>query len=150
MENNSVIVICFFRSLLDVQAIVTLGTPATLASKEASKTVPIVMANVGEAVDLGIVASLPRPGGNVTGSSYLTLDLVTKPLEVLKEMLPNCRVKTPLSFHSSASWRVVKSSCAGSMAGRRSPVCSVNRLRLKTGRRGNVPLKVSHAPQRAW
>ena len=74
---------------LDVRVIVTMGTPATLAAKEASEKVPIVMANLGEAVDLGIVASLAHPGGNVTGSSYLMLVLVIKRLEALKEMLPN-------------------------------------------------------------
>ena len=82
---------------LEVRVIVTLGTPATLAAKEASKTVPIVMANVGEAVDLGIVASLAHPGGNVTGSSYLMLDLVIKRLEALKEMLPNATQAAVLS-----------------------------------------------------
>ena len=76
---------------LNVQVIVTLGTPATLAAKQATNTIPIVMANVGEAVELGIVASLARPGGNVTGSSYLMLDLVTKRLEAVKEILPRVR-----------------------------------------------------------
>ena len=73
---------------LNVQVIVTAGTPATLAAKDATSAIPIVMANVGEAVGLGIIASLARPGGNITGSSYLILDLVTKQLEALKEVLP--------------------------------------------------------------
>ena len=72
----------------NVQVIVTLGTPATLAAKDATRAIPIVMANVGEAVGLGIIASFARPGGNITGSSYLMLDLVTKRLEALREILP--------------------------------------------------------------
>jgi putative ABC transport system substrate-binding protein len=53
--------------------------------------VQVIVANVGEAVELGIVASLARPGGNVTGSSYLMLDLVTKRLEALREILRRVR-----------------------------------------------------------
>ena len=74
---------------LNVQVIVAFGTPATVAAKDATSAIPIVMANVGEAVGLGIIASLAHPGGNITGSSYLMLDLVTKRLEALREILPS-------------------------------------------------------------
>jgi putative tryptophan/tyrosine transport system substrate-binding protein len=62
-----------------------------LASELVRLNVQVIVANVGEAVELGIVASLARPGGNVTGSSYLMLDLVTKRLEALREILRRVR-----------------------------------------------------------
>jgi len=74
---------------LQVDVIVTVATPATLAAKQATTMIPIVMANVGDPIDTGIVASLARPGGNVTGLSVLTAELEPKRLELLKEVLPN-------------------------------------------------------------
>jgi len=74
--------------LRNIDVFVTTGTPATLAARQASSIIPIVMANVGEAVGTGLVASLARPGGNITGTSYLFGDLVSKRLEMLKEVLP--------------------------------------------------------------
>ena len=67
--------------------VVTAGTPA-LAAKKATTTIPIVMANVGDPVSVGLVASLARPGGNVTGNSGLTGELNSKRLEVLKDAVP--------------------------------------------------------------
>src|SRR5205814_8316973 len=67
--------------------VVTAGTPA-LAAKKATNTIPIVMANVGDPVGVGLVASLARPGGNVTGNSGLTGELNSKRLEVLKDAVP--------------------------------------------------------------
>jgi putative ABC transport system substrate-binding protein len=73
---------------LPVDLIVTSGTPASLAAKSATSTIPIVMGSVGEAISTGIVASLARPGGNITGFSAVTPELETKRLEVLKELNP--------------------------------------------------------------
>jgi ABC-type uncharacterized transport system substrate-binding protein len=67
--------------------VVTAGTPA-LAAKKATTTIPIVMANVGDPVGVGLVASLAQPGGNVTGNSGLTVELNTKRLEILKDVIP--------------------------------------------------------------
>jgi putative ABC transport system substrate-binding protein len=64
------------------------GTAAALAAKQVTTTVPIVMGAVGDPVAAGLVASLARPGGNVTGLSSLTLDLEGKRLELLKDLLP--------------------------------------------------------------
>src|SRR5260370_13404731 len=74
---------------LPVDLIVTLGTPAALAAKLATRTIPIVMGSVGEAVNTGIVASLARPGGNITGFSALNIELESKRLEVLKDLIPH-------------------------------------------------------------
>jgi putative ABC transport system substrate-binding protein len=68
--------------------LVTFGTPATRAAMHATTTVPIVMVSVGDPVRAGIVASLARPGGNVTGSSTRGPDLGAKQLRVLREAVP--------------------------------------------------------------
>jgi putative ABC transport system substrate-binding protein len=75
------------RSNVDV--IVTGGTSATKALKTATRTIPIVMAIVGDPVAAGLVDSLARPGGNATGFSIVAPELGTKRLELLKEIVPN-------------------------------------------------------------
>jgi putative tryptophan/tyrosine transport system substrate-binding protein len=72
---------------LKVDLIVTQGTPVALAAKSATTTIPIVMASGGDPVGAGLVASLARPGGNVTGLSSLG-ELNTKRLEILKDAVP--------------------------------------------------------------
>jgi putative ABC transport system substrate-binding protein len=71
-----------------VDIIVTEGTPATEAAKNATQTIPIIMAAVGDAVGSGLVASLAHPGGNVTGFTIVAPDLSGKRLELLKETVP--------------------------------------------------------------
>ena len=73
---------------LHVDVIVTFTTPAIKAAKEATKTIPIVMANVGDPVAAGFVVSLARPGGNITGLTNLSPSLGGKRLELLKEIVP--------------------------------------------------------------
>ena len=73
---------------LKVDLIVATGTPSALAAKSATTTIPIVMANAGDPVAAGLVASLARPGGNVTGLSTLATELNTKRLEILKDAVP--------------------------------------------------------------
>jgi putative tryptophan/tyrosine transport system substrate-binding protein len=72
-----------------VDVIVTAGTPATLAVKAATTSVPLVMVAVGDPVGTGIVASLGRPGGNITGLSSIAPELEGKRLELLRELIPN-------------------------------------------------------------
>ena len=73
---------------LKVDLIVIAGTNAALAAKNATTTIPIVMANAGDPVGAGLVASLARPGGNVTGLEGLGPELNTKRLEILKDAVP--------------------------------------------------------------
>jgi putative ABC transport system substrate-binding protein len=73
---------------LRVDAIVTVATPAALAAKQATSTIPIVMTLVGDPVGSGLVASLARPGGNVTGLSLFSPEVFPKALELLKETVP--------------------------------------------------------------
>ena len=73
---------------LKVDVIVTTGTPGTLAAKQATKTIPIVMASSADPVRSGLVASLARPGGNVTGFAIQAPELEGKRLELLKDVVP--------------------------------------------------------------
>jgi putative ABC transport system substrate-binding protein len=68
--------------------IVTVGVPVTHAAKQATSSIPIVMAIVGDAVGLGLIESLARPGGNVTGITDESVALSAKRLEILKEAVP--------------------------------------------------------------
>jgi len=73
---------------LKVDLIVATGTPIALDAKIATTTIPIVMVSSGDPVAAGLVASLARPGGNVTGLSALSTELNTKRLEILKDAVP--------------------------------------------------------------
>ena len=73
---------------LKADVIVAQGTQGTLAAKRATTTIPIVMGNAANAVDAGLVASLSRPGGNVTGSTSFGTELSAKRFEMLKETVP--------------------------------------------------------------
>ena len=73
---------------LKVDIIVTASTPAALAAKQATSTIPIVVTFVADPVGSGIVNSLARPGGNITGLTDLAAELLAKRLELLKQMVP--------------------------------------------------------------
>jgi putative ABC transport system substrate-binding protein len=88
-----------------VDVIVTSGTPPTLAAKQATAVIPIVFAAAGDPVGTGLVASLARPGGNVTGLSTQTAETASKRLELLREIVPGlsrlaimCNVGNPISL----------------------------------------------------
>jgi putative tryptophan/tyrosine transport system substrate-binding protein len=68
--------------------IVTIGTPAALAAKQATTTIPVVMVTVGEVLRTGLVTNLARPGGNITGITLYADELSSKRLELFKEMVP--------------------------------------------------------------
>ena len=73
---------------LKVDLILTRGTPATLAAKSATRTIPVVMTAVGDPVVTGLVASLGHPGGNVTGLSLVNVEIFAKRVQLLRELLP--------------------------------------------------------------
>ena len=76
---------------LNVDIIVTVGTPAAVAAKQATSIIPIVFASVGDPVGSGLIKTLARPGGNFTGLSPLGPDLAAKRLELLREVLGDLR-----------------------------------------------------------
>jgi putative ABC transport system substrate-binding protein len=84
------------RLQADIIAVTT--TPAAQAAKSATRTIPIVMVSVGDPVGTGLVASLARPEGNVTGMSYMTTGLAAKRLELLKEAVPGISRVLVLSY----------------------------------------------------
>jgi ABC-type uncharacterized transport system substrate-binding protein len=88
-ERVSEIAAEFVRNKVDV--IVTVATPPTLAAKQATAVIPIVFAAVSDPVGTGLVASLARPGGNVTGLANQMSDTVGKKLEILREVVPDLR-----------------------------------------------------------
>ncbi len=96
---------------MKVDVIVTAGTPATLAVKKATTSAPLVMVAVGDPVGTGIVASLARPGGNITGLSSIAPELEGKRLELLREVSPKLShvavFWNPVNaFHTSAMKQV--------------------------------------------
>jgi putative tryptophan/tyrosine transport system substrate-binding protein len=76
---------------LNVDLIVTWFTPAAQAAKRATREIPIVMALAGNPVETGLIESLDRPGGNITGLAGVTAELASKSVELLREMLPAAR-----------------------------------------------------------
>ena len=92
-----------------VGVIVVAGTPAIRAAKQATDSIPIVIAAVGDAVAGGFVANLSRPGGNITGSTYFAPELATKQLELLKEAFPQVtRVAVVFNSTNSAVGRTLQ------------------------------------------
>ena len=89
---------------LNVDVLVTMGTPATLAAKHATATIPIVFGLVGDAVGAGVVPNVARPGGNVTGMALYGTEVFGKGLELLKEAVPRAErvmITRPLRHNPS-------------------------------------------------
>ena len=72
-----------------VELVATFGTPPTYAAKEATRTIPIVMIGIGDPIGAGLVSSLGRPGGNITGNTILGPEVSGKRLALIKEVLPS-------------------------------------------------------------
>jgi ABC-type uncharacterized transport system substrate-binding protein len=79
-----------------VSVIAALTTPAAVAAKAATETIPIVFTTIGDPVQIGLVASLSRPGGNTTGATFLNVEVGPKLLELLHEVVPTATVMTAL------------------------------------------------------
>ena len=79
------------------------GGPSALAAKSATSTIPIVFASVSDPVEIGLVASLARPGGNVTGAGMINVELMPKRLEFLSELVPQAKVIALLTNLAYAS-----------------------------------------------
>jgi putative ABC transport system substrate-binding protein len=90
----------------NVDVIVTQGTDSTLALLKATSTIPIVMASIGDAVGIGIVPNLARPGGNVTGLTLVATEQSTKRLELIKEISPGLARLAVLWSGNNASHRL--------------------------------------------
>src|ERR1700731_4183319 len=82
---------------LKVDVIVTWFTPTAVAAKQATRDIPIVMAETGDPIGTGLVASLPRPGGNVTGVASVAAELAGKSVQLIRDMLPSARRVTALA-----------------------------------------------------
>jgi putative tryptophan/tyrosine transport system substrate-binding protein len=92
---------------LKVAVIVTGGTAPTRAAKEATSTIPIVMAQDNDPVASGVVASLARPGGNITGLTNFAPELSTKRLEILREVVPKLSRVAVLGSSTGPSYALV-------------------------------------------
>lgn len=97
---------------LNVNVIVVSGEPMIIAARQATSTIPIVMAAVGDPVGRGFVASLARPGGNVTGVSNMAVEMTGKWLELLKEALPQvtkvAALRNPANPTHAEFWRLTQ------------------------------------------
>jgi len=90
---------------LKVDVIVTVVTQASLAAKRATRTIPIVMVGVGDPLGSGLVASLARPGENVTGPSSMLADVSGKQLALLKETVPKASPVAVLRNPANPVWQ---------------------------------------------
>jgi len=94
---------------LNVSVIVVAGEPMIITARQATATIPIVMAAVGDPVGRGFVASLARPGGNITGVSNLAVEMTGKWLELLKEAVPKAMkvaaLRNPANPTHAVLWR---------------------------------------------
>jgi putative ABC transport system substrate-binding protein len=96
-----------------VDVIVAGGYPTIQAAQKATTTIPVVMARVSDAVDLGLVASLAHPGRNITGISILAPELSGKQLELAKEAIPRASRMAVLAYSASANWELYSEKMKG-------------------------------------
>jgi putative ABC transport system substrate-binding protein len=90
---------------LKVDVLVTYGTPGALAARNATRSIPIVLASTSDPLATGLVASLARPGGNITGSSVFSPGETAKRLELLKDAFPHVRRVALLTNPQNPAWK---------------------------------------------
>jgi hypothetical protein len=129
---------------LNVDVIVTSGTATVVAVKQATSAIPIVFASVGDPVGTGLIASLARPGGNVTGLSNQTNDLGSKRLELLREVVPDLR---RLAIMANAGNPAAVLEMAEVQAAARSLGLEVATLRNPASRRYRTRLSGAQGPR---
>lgn len=94
---------------LKVDVIVTASSPVAEAAKRATRTIPIVMAAIGDAVGSGLIDSLARPGGNITGLTMMSTDLANKRVQLLRELLPKAtRIAVLVLANATASQKMLE------------------------------------------
>jgi putative tryptophan/tyrosine transport system substrate-binding protein len=114
-ERSPAIIAEFVRLKVDV--IVTHATPNVIAAKQGTSTIPIVFPSVGDPVGNGLVTSLSRPGGNVTGLSVQSADLTHKLVDLLHELLPTLR-RLAILYHIGNPIAALQTDAAMAAAGR--------------------------------
>jgi putative ABC transport system substrate-binding protein len=114
-ERSAVLAAELVRLKPDV--VVTAGTPGTLAAKQATQSIPIVTANVGDPVASGLVSSLAKPGGNVTGLATLNQELEGKRPEIFKQVIPKLSrvavLRNPANPVTTILWKGMQSAAEG-------------------------------------
>lgn len=128
---------------LKVDVIVAPSTVAAPIAKQATKTLPIVFALVADPVGSGLVTSLARPGGNVTGLSVLATEIVGKRLELLKQAVPGASRVAVLWQPGSADERAQRDQVKEAEVAARRWVCGFN-----SSRRKGPPISIG--PSRKW
>jgi putative tryptophan/tyrosine transport system substrate-binding protein len=101
-----------------VEVIVAFVTQATVAARDATKTIPIVMVGVADPVDAGLVANLARPGANVTGTSIVVAEVVGKQLELVRELMPHASRVAVLSNPANSIFQQQQLARSSEAAGR--------------------------------
>ena len=126
-----------------VDVVVCYGATATLAASKATSTIPIVMVTGSDPVKLGVVASFSRPGGNVTGVTFLSAELHGKRLEILKEVVPRIR-RVGVVFNPESATEV-KSFLEWEAAAR---TLNMEAQRVEIRLQGDIDRVISDAPRK--
>src|SRR5215472_748799 len=117
LDDNRLRLLASELARLNVDVIVVGGTQAALAARQATKTIPIVVAVMADPVADGLVATLARPGGNITGVTFLAPELTPKRLQLLREIIPHLSRLAVLQHpgvYSEATMRNLRNDIEGS------------------------------------
>ena len=129
---------------INVDVIVTHSTPGALAVKQATSTVPIVVAAVGDPIDIGLVPSLARPGANLTGLTFFYAEVGAKRVELLKEAIPALsRVAVFVNPANRGNWRALE------LVKRATSALSVRLVPIEVKERDDIAAAVGMAAERA-